>query len=82
MYPHREKLVFIIWDPCNENRFFPVGKKYTGKSLFWPCTDPVRDCSEVMQSDYCKLRNRSMSLLVAPSRIYRLLMRGKLKFKY
>ena len=32
--------------PCNEDRvfpvyFFPVGKMYTGKSLFWPCTDPV-----------------------------------------
>jgi hypothetical protein len=24
---HREKPVFISWDPCNENRFFPVGKK-------------------------------------------------------
>ena len=43
---HREKPVFISWDPCNENRFLPVGKKYTGKSLFWLCTDPVRDCSE------------------------------------
>jgi hypothetical protein len=44
-FSHREKPVSISWDPCNENRFFPVGKKYTGKSLFWPCTDPVRDCS-------------------------------------
>ena len=44
-FPNREKPVFISCDPCNENRFFPVGKKYTGKSLFWPCTDPVRDCS-------------------------------------
>ena len=45
-FSHRDKPVPISWDPCNENRFFPVGKKYTGKSLFWPCTDPVRDCSE------------------------------------
>ena len=42
---HREKPVFISWDPCNENRFFPVWKYYTGKTLFWPCTGPVRDCS-------------------------------------
>ena len=47
-FSHREKPVSISWDPCNENRFFPVGKKYTGKSLFWPCTDPVRDCSVVI----------------------------------
>ena len=32
--------------PCNENRFFPVKNMYyTGKTLFWPCTGPVRDCS-------------------------------------
>ena len=31
--------------PCNENRFFPVRIYYTGKTLFWPCTGPVRDCS-------------------------------------
>ena len=24
VFPHREKAVFISWDPCNENRFFPV----------------------------------------------------------
>ena len=42
---NREKLVFISWDPCNENRVFPVGKKLKGKTLFnpvlalyWPCT--------------------------------------------
>ena len=33
--------------PCNENRFFPVRVYYTGKTLFCPCTDPVRDCSVV-----------------------------------
>ena len=49
-FSHREKPVSISWDPCNENRFFPVGKKYTGKSLFWPCTDPVRDCSVVKKA--------------------------------
>ena len=31
--------------PCNENRFFPVRIYYTGKTLFWPCTGPVWDCS-------------------------------------
>ena len=31
--------------PCNENWFFPVRINYTGKTLFWPCTDPVRDFS-------------------------------------
>ena len=35
---HREKPVFITWGPCNENRFFPVWKYNTGKTLFWPCT--------------------------------------------
>ena len=44
-FPNREKPVSITWEPCNENRFFPVWEKYTGKSLFWPCTGPVRDCS-------------------------------------
>ena len=42
---NREKPVFINWEPCNENRIFPVWKYYTGKTLFWPCTAPVRDCS-------------------------------------
>ena len=44
-FPRREKPVLITWEPCNENRFFPVWEKYTGKILFWPCTGPVRDCS-------------------------------------
>ena len=44
-FPSREKPVSITWEPCNDNRFFPVWEKYTGKSLFWPCTGPVRDCS-------------------------------------
>ena len=42
---NREKPVFINWEPCNENKIFPVWKYYTGKTLFWPCTGPVRDCS-------------------------------------
>ena len=33
--------------PCNENRCAPVRIYYTGKALFWPCTDPVRDYSVV-----------------------------------
>ena len=44
---NREKPVFINWEPCNENRFFPVWKYYTGKTLFCPCTGPIRDCSVV-----------------------------------
>ena len=32
--PHRENPVFISWDPCNENRFFPVGNTTQGK----PCS--------------------------------------------
>ena len=51
-FPNREKPVFISCDPCNENRLFPVGKNYTGKSLFWPCTDPVRDCSEYVNVSF------------------------------
>ena len=44
-FPNREKPVSITWEPCNENRFFPVWEKYTGKTLYWPCTGPVMDCS-------------------------------------
>ena len=44
-FSHREKPVFVDSVPCNENRFFPLWEKYTGKTLFWPCTGPVRDCS-------------------------------------
>ena len=40
-----KKTVFINWEPCNENRFFPVWKYYTRKTLLWPCTGPVQDCS-------------------------------------
>jgi hypothetical protein len=32
-------IVSITWEPCNENRFFPVWKYYTGKTMFWPCTE-------------------------------------------
>ena len=45
---YREKPVFITWELRNENRFFPVWKYYTVKTLFWPCTGPVRDCSAVV----------------------------------
>ena len=34
LFPHREKPVYISWDPCNENRFFPVGKSTQGKPCF------------------------------------------------
>ena len=34
VFPHRENPVFISWDPCNENRFFPVGNTTQGK----PCS--------------------------------------------
>ena len=44
-FPNREKPVFITGIPAGVNRFFPVWEKYTGKTLFWPCTGPVRDCS-------------------------------------
>ena len=56
---NRENPVFITGIPAtenrvpamrtgvarNENRFFLMRIYYTGKTLFWPCTDPVRDCS-------------------------------------
>jgi hypothetical protein len=42
---NREKPVFIRGIPANENSFFPVWKYYTGKTLLWTCTGPVRDCS-------------------------------------
>ena len=34
VFPHRENRVFISWDPCNANRFFPVGNTTQGKSCF------------------------------------------------
>ena len=34
VFPHREKPVFSSWDPCNENRIFPVGNTTQGK----PCS--------------------------------------------
>ena len=41
-FPHREKPVFISWDPCNENRVFSVRKTTQGKTLFslqgWVCS--------------------------------------------
>ena len=44
-FSHREKPVFIAGISCNTKRFFPVLKNFTGKTLFSPCNDPVRDCS-------------------------------------
>ena len=32
VFPHRENPVFISWDPCNENRYFPDGNTTQGKS--------------------------------------------------
>ena len=43
-FPHREKPVFISWDPWNENRFFPVGNSTQGK----PCSH-YRDGFAVQQ---------------------------------
>ena len=34
VFPHREKPVFITWNPCNENRLFPVRKTLQGKPCF------------------------------------------------
>ena len=34
VFPHREKPVFISWEPCNENRVFPDGNTTQGK----PCS--------------------------------------------
>ena len=34
VFPHREKPVVSSWDPCNENRFFPVGNTTQGKRCF------------------------------------------------
>ena len=60
-FPSRENPVFITGIPANENRFFPVWKYYTGKTLFWPCTGPVRDCSVRHQKVWfcwCERRSR------------------------
>ena len=31
---HRKRPIFFGWDPCNENRFFPVRKATQGKPCF------------------------------------------------
>ena len=55
-FPNREKPVFITGIPANVNRIFPVWEKYTGKTLFWSCTGPVRDCNvELWQQLRCWL---------------------------
>ena len=54
-FPNMEKPLFITGIAANVNRFFPVWEKYTGKTLFWPCTGPVRDCSVPNHYFYKKL---------------------------
>ena len=34
VFPHREKPVFIVGFPVDENRFFPVGNTTQGKPCF------------------------------------------------
>ena len=52
---HRGNLVFIAGIPCNENRFsLNVWENCTGKTLFSPCNDPVRDCSSDAFSQHAK----------------------------
>ena len=49
--------------PCNENRFFPVIIYYTVKTLFWPCTDPVRDCSAIRKQCFLESNLDGLSKL-------------------
>ena len=39
---NRENPVFINWEPCNENRFFPsveiLHKENPVLALYWPCS--------------------------------------------
>jgi hypothetical protein len=60
IFPNRKKPVVITWEPCNENRFFPVWEKYTGKTLYWPCTGPVRDCSVVYLNSQSKFSRENI----------------------
>ena len=59
----REKPVFITGIPANENRFFPVWKYYTRKTLFWPCTGPLRDCSVTMTEKQKQKQNNDLVTL-------------------
>ena len=34
---------------------------YTGKTLFWPCTGPVRDCSDVFEQPNLQKRQSAMN---------------------
>ena len=34
LFPNREKPVFISWDPCNEKRFFLLGKVHRENPVF------------------------------------------------
>ena len=49
---NREKPVFISWDPCNENRIFPVGNTTQGN----PCSH-YRDGFAVYLSLFLHLNN-------------------------
>ena len=72
-FPNREKPVFITGIPANVNRFFPVWEKYTGKTLFWPCTGPVRDCSALHVKVHFYLSHmcsNQVSILSGPTRSY------------
>ena len=61
---NREQPVFITWEPCNKNSIFPVWKYYTGKTLFWPFTGPVRDCSVLVLKSLTEKRIRRLTLSV------------------
>ena len=43
-----ENMVFLV-------KFSHTGKNFTGKTLFSPCNDPVRDCSgQIIDGDFAK----------------------------
>ena len=48
----REKPIFITGIPANENMEI---LHWPGKTLFWPCTGPVRDCSVKMTLFLCTI---------------------------
>ena len=54
--------------PCNENRVFPVRIYYTGKTLFWPCNGPVRDCSVAERITFALIKKVHFSRIPKVSR--------------
>ena len=87
-FPNREKPVFISLDPCNENKFFPVGKNLQGK----PSSGPVLTLYGIAVHDFIMytithlqsqfINSRDLIFRYTNDHLSRLLLSHILKLKY